>query len=113
MFASGKVGWRGSHRRRATTVGRRKWLDAAAFQGIPRQREDGGGDARSKRGRRWGAAELTEGGGNDGAMAAVRPARVDTRPRKDLGATECSGARSRGRTRGKRKGGATTMGHPL
>jgi hypothetical protein len=66
-----------------------------------------------KGGRRWGAAELTEGGGNDGAMAAVRPAHVDTRPRKDLGATECSGARSRGRTRGKRKGGATTMGHPL
>jgi hypothetical protein len=66
-----------------------------------------------KGGRRWGAAELTEGGGNDGAMAAVRPAHVDTRPRKDLGATECSGARSRGRTRGKRKEGATTMGHPL
>jgi hypothetical protein len=59
-----------------------------------------------------GATQLTVGGGamaqrcEDGAAAAVGSANVDTRPRKERrGATKCSSTRSRGRTRGERKGG--------
>jgi hypothetical protein len=52
-----------------------------------------------------GATQLTEGGGDNGAAAAVRSAGVDTRPRKESGATECSGVRSRGRMRWERKKG--------
>jgi hypothetical protein len=67
---------------------------------IPRGVDDGG------------VAELTEGGRmmarrhEDGAVVAVRLADAE-------GVMECSGARSRGKTRGTKKGGVMAMGRPL
>jgi hypothetical protein len=47
----------------------------------------------------------------DDVTVAVRIAGVDTRPRKERGNRLLE--RSRGRTRGKRKGGSAATGHPF
>jgi hypothetical protein len=62
---------------------------------------DGGGEVRSKRGRRWGAAELTGLGETmawrreDGATAVVRSAGADKRPRKERRGRQTTQARAR------------------
>jgi hypothetical protein len=62
-----------------------------------------------------GTVELTEGGGKNGAAMIVWSAGGNTRPGKErrAGGDGVLSMRSRGRTRGERKGGAAAMECPL
>jgi hypothetical protein len=70
VVASGKVRWRGSHRRRPTAVGWRKWSDAVELRWPGRASTsptvgggDKGGETRSKRVGRRGCDAAHRGGG--------------------------------------------------
>jgi hypothetical protein len=61
-----------------------------------------------------GAAELTEGGGDDGATVAVRLVGVDTRPRKERRGDRVLGrALAREDEKGKKRGGGGGDGSPF